>query len=61
MKKNLDKIRNLLKNTKDVQHIGIGNIGGKVIVGIFWLYMATVLGTENYGHVSYLIALGSME
>lgn len=60
MKKNWDKIRNLLQNTKDVQHIGIGNIGGKVIVSIFWLYMATVLGTENYGQVNYLIALGSM-
>ena len=61
MKLDWNKIRNLLLKTKDLQYIAIGNIGGKVIVGIFWLYMATVLGTENYGHVSYLIALGSME
>ena len=60
MKKNWDKIRNLLQKTKDVQHISLGNIGGKVISGVFWLYMASVLGTENYGQVNYLIALGSM-
>jgi len=60
MKIGWDRIRNLLRNTKDLQHIGIGNIGGKAIIGIFWLYMATVLGSENYGQVNYLIALGSM-
>ena len=60
MEKTWDKIRNLLRNTKDVQHIGLGNIAGKVIVGLFWLYMAAVLGTENYGQVNYLVALGSM-
>ena len=60
MKLGWNFIRSLLHDTKDVQHVGIGNIAGKVIVGIFWFYMATVLGSENYGQVSYLIALGSM-
>jgi len=60
MKTGWDKIRNLLQNTKDLQHIGIGNIGGKAIMAFFWLYMAAVLGTENYGQVNYLVALGSM-
>jgi O-antigen/teichoic acid export membrane protein len=60
MKLGWNFIRSLLHDTKDVQHIGIGNIAGKVIVGIFWFYMATLLGSENYGQVSYLIALGSM-
>ena len=60
MKLGWDFIRSLLHDTKDVQHVGIGIIAGKVIVGIFWFYMATVLGSENYGQVIYLIALGSM-
>jgi O-antigen/teichoic acid export membrane protein len=60
MKLGWNFIRSLLHDTKDVQHIGVGNIAGKVIVGIFWFYMATLLGSENYGQVSYLIALGSM-
>ena len=60
MKLGWGKIRNLLQNTKDVQQIGVGNIVAKAIIGIFWLYMASVLGTEDYGQVNYLIALGSM-
>jgi O-antigen/teichoic acid export membrane protein len=60
MKLDWGKIQNLLRNTKDVQYIALGNIGGKVIIGLFWLYMAAVLGTENYGQVNYLIVLGSM-
>ena len=60
MKLGWNFIRSLLHDTKEVQHVGIGNIAGKVIVGIFWFYMATVLGSENYGQVIYLIALGSM-
>jgi len=60
MKLDWDKIRNLLLKTKDLQYIAIGNVGGKVIIAIFWLYMAAVLGTEDYGQVNYLIALGAM-
>ena len=29
-------------------------------MGIFWFYIAALMGSENYGQVSYLIALGSM-
>jgi O-antigen/teichoic acid export membrane protein len=60
MKLDWDKIRNLLLKTKDLQYIAIGNVGGKIIVAIFWLYMAAVLGAEDYGQVNYLIALGAM-
>ena len=60
MKLGWDKIKNLLLKTKDLQYIAIGNVGGKVIIAIFWLYMAAVLGTEDYGQVNYLIALGAM-
>ena len=54
------KIRNLLQDTKEIQQIGAANIIGKIIMGIFWFYVAAILGTEDYGQVSYLIALGSM-
>ena len=60
MKLNWNGIRSLVQNTKDVQQIALANIAGKIIAGIFWFYMAAVLGTENYGHVNYLIAIGSM-
>ena len=60
MKASWDKIKHFLKKTKDIQHIGIANIAAKAIAGLFWLYMATVLGTEDYGQVTYFIAIGSM-
>ena len=60
MKLDWDKIRNLLLKTKDLQQIAVGNIAGKVIIAIFWLYMAAVLGADDYGQVNYLIALGAM-
>lgn len=34
--------------------VGITSVAG----GIFWLYMASFLGTEKYGEVSYLISIG---
>ena len=42
---------------------GLGIIGGasgitNVIGAIFWFLMASLLGTENYGEISYLIAIG---
>lgn len=42
---------------------GLGIIGGasgitNAIGAIFWFLMASLLGTENYGEVSYLIAIG---
>jgi len=60
MEASWDKIKHFLKKTKDIQHIGIANVTAKAIAGLFWFYMAAVLGTENYGQVTYFIAIGSM-
>jgi len=60
MKISWDKIKNYVKKSKGLQHIGIANIIGKGIVGLFWFYIATLLGTENYGEVTYFIAIGSL-
>ena len=54
-----NKIRELFKNTIELQQIGVANISSKAIMAIFWFYIAATLGTEDYGQVSYLIALGS--
>lgn len=49
-----------LKKSKEFQFLGISNISTKIVAGIFWLYLAGVLGTEDYGQVNYLIAIGSL-
>ncbi len=47
-------------NLKGLAHVGISNIITRLIPGIFWFYMATLLGEEGYGEISYLLAVGSI-
>ena len=43
---------------KDIASLGAATIITNAIGGIFWLYMASLLGTEQYGEVSYFISIG---
>lgn len=45
---------------KDLSALGIANISGGVIGAIFWLYLASLMGEEQYGEVSYLLAIASI-
>jgi len=51
-----DKIRNF-SGKKDLASIGFANIVSSGISGIFWFYLAALIGTENYGELSYLLAI----
>ncbi len=48
----------MIKKFKDLSSIGISSIVTTVIGGIFWFFMASILGAEKYGEVSYLISIG---
>ncbi len=43
---------------KDITSIGTASVVTTVIGGIFWFFMASILGPEKYGEVSYLISIG---
>lgn len=45
---------------KNVSFIGLANISGSGISAIFWLYLADIFGSENYGEISYLLGIGSI-
>ncbi len=45
---------------RDLSFYSIGTLVTNGIGGIFWLYMASLLGTEGYGEISYLISIGIM-
>lgn len=45
---------------KDLTAIGIADVAGSAISSVFWLYMASTLGAENYGTVSYFLAIGGI-
>jgi O-antigen/teichoic acid export membrane protein len=55
-----DRIKNFVTRFKDLTTIGFANVVGNLISGIFWLYIARLLGTEHYGEVSYFIAIASI-
>ena len=42
---------------KGIGAIGIGDIVGKSIAGVFWIYVASVLTPEEFGEISYLMSL----
>jgi len=54
------KIKNLFKKFEDLFAIGIANFLGSIISTLFWLFLATIITTEEYGEISYYIAIGSI-
>ena len=60
MKDNLNKIREIATRFKDLTTLGIANILSAGISGIFWFYLASILGTAEYGKLGYLISIGSI-
>ena len=60
MTNNWDKIRNISSGLKGLTTIGASDIVGNGISAIFWLYMASILGAENYGQISYFVAIAGI-
>jgi O-antigen/teichoic acid export membrane protein len=59
MKPFWNKIRNF-KELKDLSSLGIGNVTSSGISGVFWFYLAALIGTEGYGELSYLLAIAGI-
>jgi len=57
---NFNKIKALILQLRGLTAIGFSDIVGSAISAIFWLYIASILGAENYGTVSYFLAIGGM-
>src|SRR3990172_10219653 len=53
-----NKFKEFSLKFKDLSSLGLGIGITNAIGGIFWFYMAALLGTEKYGEVSYLISIG---
>lgn len=53
-------IKKIIDKFKGLSTIGISFFISQAIYGIFWIVIAPVLGTEQYGEVSYLIAIASI-
>jgi len=60
MREKFDWIKDVFIRFRGLATIGFGNIISSGISAIFWFYLASLLGAENYGHVSYFIAIASI-
>jgi len=54
----LEKIKTLYQNFKGLTTIGAATFISNGLGGLFWFYMASLMGTEAYGQISYFIAIG---
>ena len=49
-----------LSSLKNIGSMGLANIAGSSISAIFWLYLAAIMGAENYGELSYYISIAGL-
>ena len=50
-------ILNGISGLKNIGIIGAGNLIGSAISALFWIFLASLLGAENYGELGYYISL----
>ena len=48
---------NIKKKILDISSIGIADGLGMGIAAFFWFYIASELGPENYGELSFLLSI----
>lgn len=49
-----------IKGLKDISTIGVASIAGSGISAIFWIYLAALMGAENYGELGFYISIASV-
>ena len=55
-----NKIKNISSGLRGLGIIGITDITGTIISALFWLYIAALLGAEQYGEITYFLSIGSI-
>jgi len=60
MNEKWNKFKNLLKDSGGLSTIGSANLVGGLISAFFWFLVAGLLGTEDYGEVSYYFAIANL-
>lgn len=54
------KLSKIKKKIFDISTIGITDGAGAAIAAVFWFYIASELGPENYGELTYLISIAAI-
>ena len=51
---------NIKSKIKNIGFMGFANIFGAIISGLFWLYIASLMGVENYGQIGFLMGVAGI-
>ena len=49
-----------IKGLRSISQIGAATAGGNVIAAFFWIYMAELMGQEDYGELGYLLSIAAI-
>ena len=49
-----------IKGLKSISQIGAATAGGNAIAAFFWIYMADLMGQEDYGELGYLLSIAAI-
>lgn len=52
-----DKCKEYFLKIRSLTAVGISNLISNAISGLFWIYLASLLGTEGYGELGYSLAI----
>lgn len=57
MKDIWSQFKTIINRFRDLTSLSVATIVTNGIGGVFWLYMASLLGTKGYGEISYMISI----
>ena len=60
MNDDIEDIFRKMKELKKLFSIGVANVVGNGIAGVFWLYIATILSVEQYGVLNYFFGIAGI-
>ena len=54
------RIKKLIVRFQDLSALGTANVISSIALAAFWFFLASLLGTDGYGELTYLVAGGSI-
>jgi len=52
-----DNIKRNFLQIKNLTAVGVSNLISNGISGVFWIYLASLLGVEGYGELGFMLAI----
>jgi len=56
----IKKIQDFVNKIQDLIFVGSGNIASTAMGAIFWFFLASLMMTEDYGEISYVLSIGGI-